>query len=93
MLQDNRRGKLSIQRPLGGLWQVLPVPAAYFHHARQLLLRYGLTRRLRTPDAIQLATALALHAKVPLDAFVAADSNLGFIATAEGLAVLNPEVP
>jgi uncharacterized protein len=77
----------------GGLWQVLPVPARRFHEAQQLLLKHGLTRRLRTLDAIQLATAHALHASVPLDAFVAADSNLGSIATAEGLAVLNPEVP
>lgn len=39
----------------GGLWQMLPVPAAQFHHAQQLLLRHGLSRRLRTLYAIQLA--------------------------------------
>jgi predicted nucleic acid-binding protein len=76
-----------------GLWQVLPVPAADFHQAQQLLLKHGLTRRLRTLDAIQLATGLALHARVPLDTFVMADANLGSIATLEGLVVLNPEVP
>jgi predicted nucleic acid-binding protein len=76
-----------------GLWQVLPVPAAQFHDAQHLLLKHGLTRRLRTLDAIQLAAALALHASMPLDAFVSADINLGSIATAEGLTVVNPEVP
>jgi uncharacterized protein len=76
-----------------GLWQVLPVPVAHFHHAQQLLLRHGLARRLRTLDAIQLAAALALHAGVPLDALVSADANLGSIVTAEGLTVLNSEVP
>ncbi len=78
---------------VGGLWNVQPVPAVQFHDAQQLLLKYGLTRRLRTLDAIQLAAALALHAGTPLDAFVCADVNLGFIATAEGLILLNPEVP
>ena len=77
----------------GGLWQVLPVPAARFHDAQQLLLKHGLARRLRTLDAMQLAAALALHVGVPLNAFVTADANLGSIATAEGLTVLNPEVP
>jgi uncharacterized protein len=77
----------------GGLWNVQPVPAAQFHHAQRLLLRYGPGRRLRTLDAIQLAAALALHAGVPLDAFVCAGTNLGSIATAEGLTVLNPEAP
>jgi predicted nucleic acid-binding protein len=77
----------------GGLWQVVPLAAAHFHHAQQLLLRHGLTRRLRTLDAIQLAAALAAHAGTPLDAFVCADVNLGSIATAEGLTVINPEVP
>ena len=72
---------------------MLPVPVARFHDAQQLLLRHGLTRRLRTLDAIQLAAALDLRAGVPLDAFVSADVNLGSIATAEGLTVLNPEVP
>jgi predicted nucleic acid-binding protein len=75
------------------LWHVLPVPAAHFHHSQQLLLKHGFSRRLRTLDAIQLATALALHAGVPLNAFVCADANLGSIATAEGLILLNPEVP
>jgi predicted nucleic acid-binding protein len=74
----------------GGLWQVLPVSAAHFHHAHQLLLRHGLTRPL---DAIQLAVSLALQTASPLDAFVCADANLGDIATAEGLTVVNPEVP
>ncbi len=77
----------------GGPWQLLPISAAHFHDAQQLLLKHGLTRRLRTLDAIQLAAALALHAGVPLDAFVSADVNLGSIATLEGLTVLNPEVP
>jgi predicted nucleic acid-binding protein len=35
----------------GGLWNVLPVAAAQFHHAHQLLLRHGLTLEPRPPDA------------------------------------------
>jgi predicted nucleic acid-binding protein len=76
-----------------GLWQVVPVLDAQFHHAQQLVAQYGLGHSLRTLDALQLAVTLDLHAARPLDAFVCADANLGQIATAEGLTVVNPEVP
>ncbi|HJT30674.1 MAG TPA: type II toxin-antitoxin system VapC family toxin [Pirellulales bacterium] len=77
---------------VSNVWEVAPVTAAHFHLAQQLLLRHGLTSRLRTLDAIQRAVAL-VHIGAPLDAFVSADSNLCLIAAAEGLTVLNPEVP
>jgi uncharacterized protein len=76
-----------------GLWQVVPVTAAHFHHAQQLLVRHGLVRSLRTLDALQLAVALGHRALGPLDAFVCADTNLGNVAALEGLTVINPEVP
>jgi predicted nucleic acid-binding protein len=41
-----------------GRWQVVPVTAAHFHHAQQLLVRHGLGRSLRTLDALQLAVSL-----------------------------------
>ena len=76
-----------------GLWQVVQVVEAHFHHAQQLLVQHGCGRSLRTLDALQLAVALALHTVGPLDAFVCADANLNHIAAAEGLTVVNPEVP
>jgi hypothetical protein len=76
-----------------GLWQVWPVIDAHFHHAQQMLVQYGLSRGLRTLDALQLAVALGLHGTTPLDAFVCADANLCHIAAAESLSVVNPEVP
>lgn len=76
-----------------GLWQVVPVTDAHFDHAQQLLVRHGLVRSLRTLDALQLAVALGLGAAGPLDAFVCADANLTHVAAAEGMSVLNPEVP
>jgi len=75
-----------------GLWQVMPATAAHFHHAQQLLVRHSLGRSLRTLDAIQLAATL-LNPDSPLDAFVCADGNLCLVAAAEGLIVVNPEVP
>jgi predicted nucleic acid-binding protein len=75
-----------------GLWQVVPVTPAHFHHAQQLLVQHGLSRSLRTLDALQLAVALGCSATGPLDAFVCADANLVQVAAAEGLAVINPEV-
>jgi hypothetical protein len=64
-----------------------------FQQAQQLLVRHALTRSLRTLDALQLAVALTLHALAPLDHFVCADANLCLVAAAEGLPVLNPELP
>jgi predicted nucleic acid-binding protein len=75
-----------------GLWNIQPVHSAHFHQAQQLLVRYGLLRSLRTLDAIQLAVALR-NTIGPLDAFVCADANLCQVATLEGLAVVNPEIP
>lgn len=76
-----------------GLWHVVLVTAADFHRAQLLLTHHGLGSLLRTLDALQLAVALHLHAAGPLAAFVCADANLNRIAAAEGLAVVNPEVP
>jgi predicted nucleic acid-binding protein len=76
-----------------GLWTVLPVTGRDFHFAQQPLARHGLTRSLRTLDAIQLAVAVAQHATAPLHAFVCADLNLNHLASSDGLAVLNPEIP
>ena len=72
---------------------MVPVQAADFDHAQQLLVRHGLVHSLRTLDALQLAVALGCSAPGPLDAFVCADTNLLHVAAAEGLTVLNPEVP
>jgi predicted nucleic acid-binding protein len=76
-----------------GLWTGLPVSGRDFHHAQQLLARHGLTRSLRTLDAIQLAVAVARHATTPLHTFVCADLNLNYVAASEGLTVMNPETP
>jgi predicted nucleic acid-binding protein len=76
-----------------GLWQTAQVMAGDFPQAQQLLMRYALTSSLRTLDAIQLAVALGLHASGPLDGFVCADANLCKVAAAEGLTVINPEIP
>lgn len=76
-----------------GLWQIVHVIDADYDQARQLLARHGLSRALRTLDAVQLAVALRLRAGQPVDAFVCADSNLCHVAAAEGFTVINPEVP
>jgi uncharacterized protein len=68
-----------------GLWTVLPVTGGDFHLAQQLLVRHGLTRSLRTLDAIQLAVAIARHATSSLHAFVCADLNLNHVTALEGL--------
>ena len=75
-----------------GLWQEVPLTAAHFHRAQQLLAHYALTRNLRSLDAVQLSAAL-LNTIGPLDAFVSADVNLNTVAAAEGLPTVNPGVP
>ena len=57
------------------------------------LKQHGNTFRLRTLDALQLAVALDVHRRESLDAVVAADNALCQVGAAEGLPVINPEVP
>jgi predicted nucleic acid-binding protein len=76
-----------------GLWQIVQVTGAEFLEAQRLLVQYAPAQGLRTLDAIQLAVALGLDAASPLDSFVCADANLCQVAAAEGLTVINPEIP
>ena len=71
-------------RDLGG-WEIVEVSPEVTAGARGLLLRH----RLRAGDAIQLASALLLQARLaePLQAFVAFDARLLEAARSEGLAV------
>jgi predicted nucleic acid-binding protein len=65
----------------------------HFQLAGDLIGKHGMTRQLRTLDAVQLAVALRLHHGIPIDRFVCADQRLCEVASLEGLAVLNPEQP
>lgn len=86
------RGRL-LSDIASGLWRVAQVTPADFQQAQQLLVHHASTRSLRTLDALQLAVALGLNTVAPLADFICADANLCFVAAAEGLAVINPEIP
>ena len=73
------------------LLRVIRLTEGHYREAEQLLRRHGLTRSLRTLDALQLAVALDQRRRGMLDAFVCADQNLCRIAQEEGLSVINPE--
>jgi predicted nucleic acid-binding protein len=66
---------------------------AHYRLAGDLIGQHGMSRQLRTLDAVQLAVALRLHQDVPLDQFVCADQRLCDVALLEGLSVINPERP
>lgn len=72
--------------------RVLRLTAAHFQSAERLLRRIGPTYNLRTLDALQLAVAIDLNEPVQPIQFVCADHALCALASAEGLAVMNPEV-
>lgn len=74
-------------------FQVVRITAAHFHAAERLLRRVAPVQNLRTLDALQLAVALDLQGQNLISPFICADQSLCAVATAEGLAVLNPEVP
>jgi predicted nucleic acid-binding protein len=65
---------------------------AHYQLAADLIATHGMTRQLRTLDAIQLAVALRLHRVTPVDHFVAADQRLCDAAILEGLSVINPDL-
>ena len=66
---------------------------AHFQEADRLIRLHGLSRSLRTLDALQLAVALDLRRKNAVERFVCADRDLLAVATAEGLPVLDPQNP
>lgn len=73
-----------------GQYRVLRLLVRHLESAETLIQRHGMTRSLRTLDAIQLAVALDWHQRHGLDFFVCADTALCAIAITEGLAVINP---
>jgi predicted nucleic acid-binding protein len=77
----------------GRKFQVVRLSSAHFLSAEQLLRRLAPSQNLRTLDAIQLAVALSLRRQGVVHQLVCADRGLCSIAAAEGLVVVNPEVP
>ena len=73
--------------------EVVRVLASHFRAAEQLVRRVGLASNLRTLDALQLAVALSLDEPGRPVGFVCADRALCAVASAEGMSVVNPEVP
>ncbi len=73
--------------------QVVRLLVAHFKTAERLIRRIGPGQNLRTLDALQLAVALGLNRPGRPVTFVCADLALSAAAVAEGLTVINPEVP
>jgi len=73
-------------------FDVTQVSDADFDLAGTLVERYAFDHRLRSLDALQLATAVQLWRAGRLDYFVAADKVLCEVAALEGMAVINPDV-
>ena len=59
--------------------------------AKELLMRHARENRLRTLDALHLATAIRRRASSGVDCFVTADRTLATVAALEGFEVLIPE--
>lgn len=66
---------------------------AHFKEADRLIGRHGLSRRIRTLDALQLAVALDLRQRGKIDQLVSSDKHLLSVAVAEGISVFDPENP
>ena len=69
---------------------VARILSRHFDLTESLLVRYGLTLRLRTLDALHLAIALDLQKSGRIDVLVSADTAMVTVAKAEGLTVTNP---
>lgn len=75
------------------LFNAVRMTGLHYQEAERLIRKHGMSRSLRTLDALQLAVALDLRSRGMLDHFVCADKNLCAVAGAEGLSVINPEQP
>jgi predicted nucleic acid-binding protein len=73
--------------------RVVRITAAHFGSAEKLIRLLAPAQNLRTLDALQLAVALDLQGQGLVSQFICADHSLCTVATAEGLSVINPEVP
>ena len=76
-----------------GQYMVARLTRPRYRAAQDLIDRLGQARNLRSLDALQLAVALHLSRPARPVTFVSADQVLCALASAEGLAVINPEVP
>jgi predicted nucleic acid-binding protein len=90
-LSQARRAEQVFRRELATHFQSIDVTRALLHEAMRLVLPHA----LRAYDAVQLATALQLHAqqvvaRLPAPIFVSADGDLNRAALAEGLQVDDP---
>jgi uncharacterized protein len=65
----------------------------HFKEADRLIGQHGLTRRIRTLDALQLAVALDLQRRGTIDQLVSSDRQMLSVAVAEGIPVFDPENP
>ncbi len=74
-------------------FRAVRITAVHFGAAEQLIRRLAPSQNLRTLDALQLAVALDLQGQGLIGRFVCADHSLCAIATAEGLPIINPEIP
>lgn len=69
-------------------YEIVSADQVVYAEALRLLDKYASQRSLRPPDALQLASALVEHLRVPLGAFVTTDKVLRDCAIGEGLTVL-----
>ena len=67
-------------------YQIVEISATLLDHAADLARSHA----LRGYDAVQLAAALAVFGQIPSLTLISADGELNTAATAEGLAVINP---
>jgi hypothetical protein len=72
-------------------FRVIRMTDVHYREAERLIQQHGVSRSLRTLDALQLSVALALHRRVALNAFVCADQGLCSVAQEEGIRIINPE--
>lgn len=77
----------------GGRPKLARLLVRHFKEADRLIGQHGLTHRIRTLDALQLAVALDLRRQGMIDQLVSSDKHLLLVAAAEGVHIFNPENP
>lgn len=76
-----------------GVFRVVALTNEHYESAGVLIERHGTNLGLRTLDSLQLAVALSLHRSNVAGCLVAADKVLCNAAHAEGMPVIDPELP
>jgi predicted nucleic acid-binding protein len=86
--EEDARARMAAFAADLGNYGIIEITQATWQHARLLLDQFTIDEGLRSPDALQIASALQEHTRHPIDSLVTTDVVLAKVARASMLTVV-----